>query len=103
MAIIALGKSGENLTDMQREFVTRHAVNGCNPNEAARLAGYKTPAVDGCRLMQNPKVVEAVRTARSRLIDGEMATLALHTVKDLMQPGNPGNVRFQGAKSRSMR
>ena len=47
------------LTERQRLFVQHYTGNA---TEAARLAGYKSPEVEGCRLLKNAKVVSVLTT-----------------------------------------
>ena len=49
------------LTERQKRFVENYQTSG-NASEAARLAGYKSPEVEGCRLLKNAKVVTALTT-----------------------------------------
>jgi phage terminase small subunit len=55
------------LTSKRRAFVVALVGEACgNQTEAARLAGYKSPAVEGCRLLKNANVLEAVTIFRNR-------------------------------------
>ena len=45
------------MTPKQQAFVDAYKGNA---TEAATLAGYKSPKAEGCRLMKNPLVVQAI-------------------------------------------
>ena len=85
------------LTEMQREFVTRVVSNGGNQAQAAREAGYSADRTDGWKLMQLPHVLAAVQAERERAIQAG-ANLAWQTMQSLMQPGVREQVRFQAAR-----
>ena len=53
--------SPDGLTPKQRSFVKAYRGQAAgNATEAARLAGYKSPMVEGCRLLRNAKVAQAI-------------------------------------------
>lgn len=86
------------LTEMQADFVRKY-VGGLSQTEAARLAGYSQPNVDGYRLLRQQSVIEAVNreTERVLMTEGQQAALAFM----IKAPGNeklPGAVRFQASK-----
>src|SRR3546814_12511857 len=64
------------LTDKQAEWV-RQFVAGANATDAARLAGYAFPEVDGWRLTRIPAVQAAVVQERERVLKVEIGTLGL--------------------------
>jgi len=49
----------------RQELFVKHylGVSNGNASDAARRAGYKTPAVDGCRLLRNANVLAAIKSA----------------------------------------
>jgi phage terminase small subunit len=56
-----------HLTTKERIFVDAVAVSD-NPKVAATVAGYKTPRIDGWRLANDPRVMEASREAGQALL-----------------------------------
>ncbi len=55
-----MGKTAQ-LSERRRKFVEAYMgkAHG-NASEAARIAGYKTPGVEGCRLLKDDKVRAAI-------------------------------------------
>src|SRR3546814_12776466 len=64
------------LTDKQAEWV-RQFVAGANATDAARLAGYAFPEVDGWRLTRITAVQAAVVQERESVLTVEIGTLGL--------------------------
>lgn len=60
LAMRAAGDPMIGLTPMQKKFLS-NLVHGMPQTIAARAAGYATPDVDACRMMKNPRIVEALR------------------------------------------
>lgn len=98
MEALAVPRKSEGLTPQQRTFVAEFVSGNGDKTRAARIAGYADPGREVFRLLSNPNVLKAVHDARARLLDGDLATVALSTMRDLMDKKNPGNVRFQAAK-----
>ncbi|API60547.1 hypothetical protein BSL82_15690 [Tardibacter chloracetimidivorans] len=88
--------SKADLTEKQLAFVQAYA-EGCSPGEAALKSGYATREV-GYQVVRSPAVQKALHEWRENMINTEGANLAIRTMIALMQPGNPGGVRFQAAK-----
>lgn len=78
------GMRGADLTQMQRSFVTVLVRQGCNPTQAARIAGYSTPRTAAYDLLRSPSVQTAVAFERSRYVSCEMANLATATLTEIM-------------------
>ena len=76
-------RQSHDLTERMHDFAIR-VSNGVPPTDAATLAGYKSPKVEAWRLLQLPKVQKFLKKARQNRIDGELAGLALSTLKDLL-------------------
>lgn len=92
-----VGGSSE-LTDKQRNFVTKYVANGGDSLEAARDAGYAFPPQDSWRLMRNPAVSAQIRVAMSAKIE-RGAAKGLRFMEDAVDdPVMPAPVRFQAAK-----
>ena len=62
--------SGRELTDFQEGFV-KFYVSGLNQTDAARAAGYASPAVAACQLMRLPHIQEAIRYEVVRRVQTE--------------------------------
>ena len=71
------------LTDPQQAFVDELVASGCNPTEAARRAGYTHPAQEAYRLIRKPNIIAAIRSERSRLVEGDLTGLALKTLHEI--------------------
>lgn len=85
------------LTEMQATFVD-HASKGIPRTQAARLAGFSAPAVEAYRLMKLPHVVEALHQRRDAALKGDLAHLAVETMRDLMGPTTPAATRYNAAR-----
>src|SRR3546814_775339 len=72
------------LTDKQAEWV-RQFVAGANATDAARLAGYAFPEVDGWRLTRIPAVQAAVVQERERVLKVEIGTLGLRRLTNILR------------------
>src|SRR3546814_6018047 len=72
------------LTDKQAEWV-RQFVAGANATDAARLAGYAFPEVDGWRLTRIPAVQAAVVQERERVLKVEIGTLVLRRLTNILR------------------
>lgn len=86
------------LSEKQAEFVKRY-VSGQTQTEAARAAGYSSPATDAWRLLRTQSVIDAItRETEQRLMtEGQMAALSF-MVKAPLNEKLPGAVRFQASK-----
>lgn len=89
----------DTLTDPQRVFVGELVASGCNPTEAARRAGYTHPAQEAYRLIRNPNIIAALRSERSRLVEGDLTGLALKTLHEIfLDPDAPVALKLKAAK-----
>ena len=79
------------LTDQQKQFV-EGLLAGMPQTTAARAAGYSVPNVEGTRLMNNPKVVEALQylqrkyekasqMTRKKVMDGMLEAIELAKIQ----------------------
>lgn len=79
------------LTEQQKAFVEGVLV-GMPQTTAARNAGYAAPSVEGTRLMQNPKVIEALQylqrkyekasqMTRKKVMDGMLEAIELAKIQ----------------------
>ena len=86
------------LTESQAEFV-EHFVNGSTQTEAARRAGYSSPASEAWRLLRLSHVQDAIEAGFRLAISIEGAQLAWRTMSGLMEDAStPAQVQFQAAR-----
>ena len=74
---------GIELTDRQRAFVSAIVTNGGRAGAAARAAGYSDERTAG-KVLALPHVQAAIRLERERVVSGEMANVALATLREVM-------------------
>lgn len=87
------------LTEKQAAFVGAFVGQGLNATEAAKVAGYAEPRVEGWSLLRVPAVQAEIAKARAALISGDGARLAWRTMSRLMEDGGtPPAVQFQAAR-----
>lgn len=97
---MAYVKNAVGLTDKQAQFVEQLVSKAMNPTAAARAAGFETPAQAAYRLLRLPHVASAVRDARARLIDGDLANVALDTLRVVMTDSDaPAAARVSAART----
>jgi phage terminase small subunit len=87
----------KKLTDKQSMFVA-HASRGVPRTQAARLAGFSAPAVEAYRLMRLAHVVDALHERRDAALKGDLAHMAVDTMRDLMGTNTPAATRFNAAR-----
>ena len=88
------------LTDKQAAFVGAFVGQGLSATEAATVAGYGSPRVEGWSLLRVPAVQAEIAKARAALISGDGARLAWKTMARLMEDGagSPPAVQFSAAR-----
>lgn len=87
------------LTPAQSRFAYLVGHDGLSLTQAAENAGFANPGNYGSKLMRNPNVRAAVHQIRAGAIEGDLASLALSTMRSLMRDElTPAPVRFQAAK-----
>jgi hypothetical protein len=87
------------LTEKQQRFCYLVGREGVNLTQAAEQAGYASASQTGSYLMRLPHVRQAVHAIRAAAIEGDLASLALSTMRSLMRDDlTPAPVRFQAAK-----
>ena len=92
-------KSKHNLTQKQKEFI-ESLISGMNPTQAARNTGYSHPGQASYLLMQNPKILAAIRLRRQTFYQGEFANLAVECLKNVMlDPLAPATARVSAART----
>ncbi len=73
------------LTEQQAAFVSNMVRGGLTPTESARRAGYAHAAQRATELVRKPHVMAAIRQEQSRLLDGDLANVALRTLRGVME------------------
>lgn len=87
------------LTPMQSRFAYLVGHDGLSLTKAAEGAGFAKGHNYGSHLMRNPHIRAAVHAIRAAAIEGDLASLALSTMRSLMRDDlTPAPVRFQAAK-----
>lgn len=96
----AITKSESQLTDLQRNFVVQLVENALNPTAAARAAGYTDPKASAYYLLRQPHIAAAIREQRARLIGGDLANIALGTLRHVMVDSDaPAAARVSAART----
>jgi hypothetical protein len=74
------------ITEQQSLFVRNYVSGGGKGAEAARAAGYSTKSAReiASQLLHKSHVVDAIRDEQRRLLSGELATIALGVLKEVM-------------------
>ena len=75
---------GIELTPKQRAFVAAIVKNGCSATKAAEMAGYAVARQAAYDLQHLPHVAAAIRLERERYISGELANVAIGTLREVM-------------------
>lgn len=84
-------------TPQQQKFIDL-VSGGLPPTDAARAAQFRWPSREAWRLMRTDHVVEAIRRRRRATIDGDLAQVAVATMRDLMGAETPAATRYQASK-----
>jgi len=86
------------MTDREDEFVS-HFVRLGDANEAAKLAGYAQPDVQGRAIARRPRIAAAIRIETTRRLQ-HMAPVALTVLDKVMQDEKaPAGARVDAAKT----
>jgi len=94
----ALTASG--LTDKQRTFIQTLVLEGKTQTESARIAGYAMPKTAAWDLLRNPKVHAALRLYRQTIYNGELASLSVRTLKNVMaDPDASASAKVSAART----
>ena len=84
---------------MQASFVRYVAADGLPLCKAAEAAGYSHPATAGSNVARLAHVRQAIYATRQAMVEGDLASLGLRTMRELMtDPVTPAPVRFQAAR-----
>lgn len=90
------------VTEMQEKFCRAFVESGGQRSLSAISAGYseKTAPTIASQLMRNPRVMRRIGEIQRELVNGNLASKALHTLDDLMNnPRTPPAVRLGAARS----
>ena len=88
------------LTPKQNQFINYLVVEGLHQTESARRAGYSYPGQTSYHLIKNPKIIRAIRQARQTYYQGELASLAVGTLRQVMQDTDaPAAARVQASRT----
>ena len=88
------------LTGLQAEFVRHLVLEGCSQTEAARRAGYADPGPRAYELIRKPHVQDAILAEQRRVINGDLANVALRTLRNVMEDETaPASARVSAART----
>ena len=88
------------LSEKQMSFVDHFVSGGLCQTDAAQCAGYNSPRTAAWRLLQNPRVLEAIRLCRQRYYSGDMARVATATIREIMLDADaPASARVSAART----
>lgn len=88
------------ITEQQKEFVNYIVSEGKKPTEAARMAGYAVPRQSAYDLTRNPAIATLLRQARQTVYQTDLASLAAHTLKDVMRDDDaPASAKVSAART----
>lgn len=88
------------LTEIQSAFVSYLVLEGCNPTEAARRAGYSHPKSRSWELLRKPHIIAAIREEQTRILDGDLANIAMNTLRNVMENENsPASSRVAASRA----
>lgn len=88
------------LTEQQAAFVRNLVLDGLTPTEAARRAGYAHAAPRATELVRKPHIIEAIREEQARLLDGNLANIALRTLRGVMEDQqSPASARVAASRA----
>lgn len=90
----------ESLTEQQTVFVSALVRDGVSATEAARRAEYAQPKQRAYELLRKPHVLLAIRDEQARLLDGDLANIALRTLREVMESENsPASARVAASRA----
>lgn len=81
------------------ELFAKYCAEGVRPAKAAKDAGYTHPDAEAQRLMTQEAVQKAIFDGRARFITVDLAGIACHAIKDLIEgKKTPAMVKFLTSK-----
>lgn len=92
--------TAHGLTDKQQAFIQCLVIDGKSQTESARIAGYAMPKNAAWDLLRNPKVHTALRLYRQTVYNGELASLSVRTLKNVMaDPDASASAKVSAART----
>ena len=89
-----------HLTEKQTRFVEYYVSERKTQTEAARLAGYPVPRQSAWRLLQTPRILEAIHQERQKIYETDLANLAVGALKQiLIDEDAPAAARVSAART----
>ena len=73
-----------HLSEKQTRFVEYYVSERKTQTEAARLAGYPVPRQSAWRLLQTPRILEAIHQERQKVYETDLANLAVGALKQIL-------------------
>ena len=92
-------KKAAQISDRQESFIYNLVCLGNKPTQAARLAGYATPAVTAHELTKNPKIIVKIQQMRSKLFSSDLATTACEVLRDVMLNSSTDSARVSACRT----
>lgn len=89
-------------TDLQAAFVDNFVAGGMNATRAAVAAGYseRSAKVTAHNLLKKPHVQDAIRAEQRRVLQSDLATLALGVLRKVLEDEDaPVGARVDAAKT----
>lgn len=91
--------ASKKISDKAAEFIDA-IINGKNQTQAAKQAGYASPAQAGYMLMKSPGIVAKIRQERQRLFHTDLCSVATTTLKEIISdPDAPQSARIAGCRT----
>ena len=87
---------GRGLSPQQAAFVER-VLAGDDPESAKSAAGY-SDTTRSSEILASESVQTALRAGRRAVIAGELGTLAVNAIRDLLKEGTAAATRFAAAR-----
>jgi hypothetical protein len=89
-----------DFTSQQSSFISALVLEGCNPTEAARRAGYAHPKQRAHELLQKQHILAEIKREQSRALTGNLSNIALGTLQNVMEnQKNPASARVAAARA----
>ena len=73
-----------HLTEKQTRLVEYYVSERKTQTEAACLAGYPAPRQSAWRLLQTPRILEAIHQERQKVYETDLANLAVGALKQIL-------------------
>jgi phage terminase small subunit len=91
--------ASKKISDKAAEFIDA-IINGKNQSQAAKQAGYASPAQAGYMLMKSPGIVAKIQQERQKLFQTDLANVATATLKEIiLDKDAPQSARIAGCRT----